>query len=116
MKRQGLGLITALLACGLTVMGISTGAMATTVTGEQGQQKSASAKVKSSPTIAEQIYQLSGNKLKELYLECDVASTKSLLGLDEAMYCSQVYEALLKKEFNNSFTDFMEWWRSNKAS
>lgn len=110
MKLGGLRQFTVLVACSLTFMALPVAGWAASA----GQAPVA--KQSASSGASEALLGLGSDKLKGLYLECDSASSKSLLGIDEAMYCSQVYEALLKKEFNNSFTDFMEWWRANKPS
>lgn len=54
-------------------------------------------------------------QLKQMYMDCDKQSQETMLGADEAAYCSMVYETLLNDYFDGDFNSFLEWWKSEKT-
>ena len=55
-----------------------------------------------------------GADLEKAYWDCDFATTQTMLGGDEAMYCSQIFEKLKADKFGGDFDKFMAYWRENK--
>jgi hypothetical protein len=54
-------------------------------------------------------------QIKRMYMDCDRNSEDTMLGADEAGFCSMVYETLLNDYFDGDFNAFLEWWKSEKT-
>jgi hypothetical protein len=53
-------------------------------------------------------------ELKASYMACDKAATHRALPFAEAVACSMVSEALLRKAFGGDFHALLAWWRVAK--
>lgn len=51
-------------------------------------------------------------ELKEIYLECDQLASTTILDFYTAEICSAVYQVLLRRVFDGSYEQLLQWWRS----
>ena len=54
-------------------------------------------------------------ELKQMYLDCDQLASASMLGFSMAIECSMVSEELLRRAFDGSFEQLMQWWRKARS-
>lgn len=52
---------------------------------------------------------MSADDVKALYLECSGDATQRRLGSGEVVFCSIVYDVLLKRHFDGSFDALLAW-------
>jgi len=54
-------------------------------------------------------------QIETQFWDCDYAVMRGTFDFTDAEHCSEVYELLKAKKFNNDFNCFLDWWRMNKA-
>jgi hypothetical protein len=55
---------------------------------------------------------LTVDQLRSLYLHCDRVSSRQLLDLSSAVFCSSAADQLRVRGFDGSFERMLAWWRS----
>lgn len=53
--------------------------------------------------------------MEKAYWDCEFAAEQGLLDSSDAGVCSEMYERLKTKKFNNDFHLFLQWWKKNKG-
>jgi hypothetical protein len=54
-------------------------------------------------------------QLKQIYLACDLASSRARLQIHEAMNCSVVHEELKQRVFGGDFDQMLAWWKAQRV-
>ncbi len=62
-----------------------------------------------------QFEQLPMPRLEAVFIACDRASSKRMMGADEGAMCAMAWDALLERGYSGDVRALLAWWRNERA-